>query len=121
MPRVIGRKWYLGNGLKPLSSKVHRNLTRSLYHKTLLLQNVKEHTIPPAFYRPVHNLLGFVILFLDVYVLNSAAKLRKNPDSHQRIIGIFIQEICFLTYPRRRNNKRNARDKKKSYISYVKV
>ena len=49
MPCVKGRKWYLGNGLKPLSSKIHRNLTRSLYHKTrLLYQNVKERTIPPA-------------------------------------------------------------------------
>jgi len=56
MPCVKGRKWYLGNGLIPLSSKVHRNLTRSLYHKTLLLyQNVKERTIPPAFYQPVQN------------------------------------------------------------------
>ena len=49
MPCVKGRKQYWGNVLKPLSSKVHRNLTRSLYHKTLLLyQNVKERTIPPA-------------------------------------------------------------------------
>ena len=49
MPRVIGRKCHLGNGLIPLSSKVHRNYTRSSYHKTLFLyQNVKERTIPPA-------------------------------------------------------------------------
>lgn len=50
MPCVKGRKQHWGNGQEPLSSKVHRNLTRSLYHKTLLLyQNVKEHKIPPAF------------------------------------------------------------------------
>jgi hypothetical protein len=49
MPYIEGRKKNVGNGLKPLSSKVHRNFTRSLYHKTLsLYQNVKEHKIPPV-------------------------------------------------------------------------
>ena len=49
MPYIEGRKKNVGNGLKPLPSKVHRNLTRSFYHKTrLLYQNVKERTIPPA-------------------------------------------------------------------------
>ena len=63
-PCVEGRKWYLGNGQKPLSSKVHRNLTRSLYHKTLLLyQNVKERTIPPASNQPVHKITEFCDTF----------------------------------------------------------
>ena len=55
--------------------------------------------------------------FLILKFLNSAAKIRKNPDSHQMIIGISMQKILFLTYPRRRNNKRYARERTRTTTS----